>query len=87
MSTTGAQRDRWKQATQKEELRARCFANKKKVAMQLLVFSLKPMSHDSREEGARVGTRKPGSVKVRTMKASKSRILRPTQMHIFSDCS
>ena len=57
MSTSGAQYDRWKQATQKElqaflktawkeptpKLRAR-FATKKKVVMQLLVFSLKPMT-------------------------------------------
>ena len=51
MSTSGAQYERWKQATHKElqaflktawkeptpELRARCFASKKKVVMQLLV--------------------------------------------------
>ena len=66
MSTTGAQRDRWKQATQKElqaflktawkeptpELRARATSRtKKKVVMQLLVFSLKPMTAEKKAQG------------------------------------
>ena len=65
MSTSGAQYDRWKQATQKElqaflktawkeptpELRARYFASKKKVVMQLLVFSLKPMTAEKKAQG------------------------------------
>ena len=65
MSTTGVQRDRWKQATQKElqaflntawkeptpELRARYFANKMKVVMQLLVFSLKPTTAEKKGQG------------------------------------
>ena len=65
MSTSGAQYDRWKQASQKElqaflktawkepapELRARYFANKKKVVMQLLVFSLKPMTVEKKAQG------------------------------------
>ena len=59
---SGAQYERWKQATSKElqfflkivwkeptpELRARYFAAKKKVVM---VASLQSETHDSREEG------------------------------------
>ena len=65
MSTTGAQYERWQQATSKElqaflktawkeptpELRARYFAAKKKVVMQLLVFSLKPMTAEKKAQG------------------------------------
>ena len=66
MSTSGAQYDRWKHATQKglqaflktawkeptPELRARYFASKKKkVVMQLLVFSLKPMTAETKAQG------------------------------------
>ena len=65
MSTSGAQYDRWKQATQKElqaflktawkeptpELRAQYFSNKKKVVIQLLVFSLKPMTAEKKAQG------------------------------------
>ena len=62
MSTTEAQYERWKQATSKElqaflktvwkaitpELRARYLAAKKKVVMQLLVFSLKPITAEKK---------------------------------------
>ena len=65
MSTSGVQYDRWKQATSKElqaflktawkeptpEVRSRYFASKKKVVMQLLVFSLKPMTAEKKEQG------------------------------------
>ena len=65
MSTAGVQYDRWKQATHKElqaflktawkeptpELCARYFASKKKVVMQLLVFSLKPMTVEKKAQG------------------------------------
>ena len=65
MSTSGAQYDRWKQATSKElqaflktawkeptpEVRSRYFASKKKVVMQLLVFSLKPMTAEKKAQG------------------------------------
>ena len=64
VNTSGAQYERWKQATSKElqvflktawkeptpELRARCFANKKKVVTQLLVFSLKPMTAEKKAQ-------------------------------------
>ena len=39
----------WKEPT--PELRARCFANKKKFVMQLLVFSLKPMTAEKKAQG------------------------------------
>ena len=65
MSTSGAQYDRWKQATHQKlqaflktawkeptpELRSRYFASKKKVVMQLLVFSLKPMTAEKKAQG------------------------------------
>ena len=65
MSTSGAQYERWKQATQKElqaflktawkvptpELRVHDFTNQKKVVMQLLVFSLKPMTAEKKAQG------------------------------------
>ena len=65
MNTSGAQFERWKQAASKEfqaflktawkeptpELRARHFAAKKKVVMQLLVFSLKPMTAEKKAQG------------------------------------
>ena len=65
MNTSGAQYERWKQATSKElqaflktawkeptpELRARYFAAKKKVVTQLLVFSLKPMTAEKKAQG------------------------------------
>ena len=68
MSTSGAQYDRWKQATSKElqaflktawkeptpEVRSRYFAGKKKVVMQLFVFE----ANDSGEEGTRTRWRR-----------------------------
>ena len=65
MNTSGAQYERWNQATSKElqaflkidwkeptpELRARYFAAKKKVVMQVLVFSLKPMTAEKKAQG------------------------------------
>ena len=65
MNTSGTQYERWKQATSKElqaflkiawkeptpELRSRYFAAKKKVVMQLLVFSLKPMTAEKKAQG------------------------------------
>ena len=65
VNTTGARYERWKQATSKElhaflktawkgptqELRSRYFAAKKKVVMQVLVFSLKPMTAEKRATG------------------------------------
>ena len=65
MSTSGAQYDRWKQATSQElqaflktawkeptpEVRSRYFASKKKVVMQLLVFSLKPKTAEKKPQG------------------------------------
>ena len=65
MSTTGAQYDRWKQATSKQlqaflkiawkeptpELRTRYSAAKKKMVMQLLVFTLKPMTAEKKAQG------------------------------------
>ena len=65
MNTSGAQYDRRKQATSNElqaflkiawkeptpEFRARYFAAKKKVVMQLLVFSLKPMTAKKKAQG------------------------------------
>ena len=63
--TTGDQYERWKQATSKElnaflkiawkkptaETKARYFAKKQKVVMQLLVFTLKPMTAEKRALG------------------------------------
>ena len=65
MTLAGAQYEHWKQATSKElqvdlkiawkeptpELRARYFAAKKKIVMQLLVFSLKPMIAEKKAQG------------------------------------
>ena len=65
MSTTVAQYERWKQATSKElqaflktawkeptpELRANHCATKKKIVMQLLAFSLKPMTAEKNAQG------------------------------------
>ena len=65
MNTSGAQYDRWKQATSKElqaflktalkeptpEVRSQYFGSKKKVVMQLLVFSLKPMTAEEKAQG------------------------------------
>ena len=65
MNTSGTQYERWKQATSKKlqaflkiarkeptpELRARFVAAKKKVVMQLLAFSLKPMTAEKKEQG------------------------------------
>ena len=64
MQTTGDQYERWKQATSKElnafktawkeptaETKARYFAKKQKVVMQLLVFTLKPMTAEKRALG------------------------------------
>ena len=63
MPTTGDQYERWKQATSKElnaflktkeptaETKARYFAKKQKVVMQLLVFTLKPMTAEKRALG------------------------------------
>ena len=65
MSTSGAQYDRWRQVAPKElqaflktawkeptpEVRSRYFASKKKVVMQLLVFSLKTMTAEKKAQG------------------------------------
>ena len=65
MQTTGDQYERWKQATSKElnaflktawkeptaETKAKYFAKKQKVVMQLLVFTLKPMTAEKRALG------------------------------------
>ena len=65
MQTTGDQYERWKQATSKElnaflktawkeptaKTKARYFAKKQKVVMQLLVFTLKPMTAEKRALG------------------------------------
>ena len=65
MQTKGDQYERWKQATFKElhaffktawkeptaETKARFFAKKQKVVMQLLVFTLKPMTAEKRALG------------------------------------
>ena len=65
MQTTGDQYERWKQATSKwfnaflkiawkeptAETKARYLANKQKVVMQLLVFTLKPMTAEKRALG------------------------------------
>ena len=65
MKTTGDQYERWKQATSKElqaflktawkeptaETKARYFAKKQKVVMQLLVFTMKPMTAEKRALG------------------------------------
>ena len=65
MQTTEDQYERWKQATSKElhaflkiawkeptaETKARYFAKKQKVVMQLLVFTLKPMTAEKRALG------------------------------------
>ena len=62
MQTKGDQYERWKQATSKElqaflktawkeptaETKARYFAKKQKVVMQLLVFTMKPMTAEKR---------------------------------------
>ena len=66
MTTTGAQYERWKQATAKElqaflktasreattEMRSRYFAAKKNIVMQLLVFSLKPMTAERKHKAS-----------------------------------
>ena len=65
MQTKGDQYERWKQATSKElqaflkttwkeptaETKARYFARKQKVVMQLLVFTMKPMTAEKRALG------------------------------------
>ena len=65
MQTKGDQYERWKQATAKElhaflktawkeptaETKARYFAKKQKVVMQLLVFTMKPMTAEKRALG------------------------------------
>ena len=65
MQTKGDQYERWKQATSKElqaflkiawkehtaETKARYFAKKQKVVMQLLVFTMKPMTAEKRALG------------------------------------
>ena len=65
MQTQGDQYERWKQATAKElhaflktawkeptaETKARYFAKKQKVVMQLLVFTMKPMTAEKRALG------------------------------------
>ena len=65
MSSFGEQYVRWKQATKKElmaflktawkepsaQVRAKYFAGKKKVVLQLLVFGLKPMTAEKRAAG------------------------------------
>ena len=65
MQTKGDQYERWKQATAKElqaflktawkeptaETKARYFARKQKVVMQLLVFTMKPMTAEKRAWG------------------------------------
>ena len=65
MQTTGDQYERWKQAKFKElqaflktawkeptaEIKARYFAKKQKVVMQLLVFTMKPMTAEKRALG------------------------------------
>ena len=65
MQTKGGQYERWKQATAKElqaflktawkeptaETKARYFAKKQKVVMQLLVFTMKPMTAEKRALG------------------------------------
>ena len=62
---TGDQYERWKRATENElqaflkgtwktptdQMQAKCFAAKRKVVTQLLVFSLKPMTADKRVAG------------------------------------
>ena len=64
-NTTGAQYERWRQATSKElnaflktawkeptpELRSGYFAAKKETVMQLLVLSLKPMTAEKKAQG------------------------------------
>ena len=65
MQTKGDQYERWKQATSKElqaflktawkeptaETKARYFPKKQKVVMQLLVFTMKPMTAEKRALG------------------------------------
>ena len=100
MSTTGAQYDHWKQDTSKElqaflktawkeptpELRACYFAAKKKVVMQLLVFSLKPIQLRRNHKDWWV-RRRGSTYRVRITKDFRSRIPRPMLMHIFFICS
>ena len=103
MQTTGDQYERWKQAISKElhaflktvwkeptaETKARYFAKKQKVVMQLLVFTLKPMTAEKRALDFKVtNMRKHGFVyKDRTMRAFRFITVPTMLMLTFFVCS
>ena len=101
MSTSGAQYDRWKQATSKElqaflktawkeptpEVPSRYFASKKKVVMQLLVFSQRQPKRRHKDLLATNMRRLEYVFRARIMKASRSRTPPSTPTLAFSDWS
>ena len=102
MTTTGAQYEHCQQAPAKElqaflktawmepaqELRSRYFAAKKKIVMQLLVFSLKPMTAEKKALGLLGDKCEKARICLQGQnhEGFKRRTLPPMLMHIFFLC-